>query len=318
VRPVAIGIGVVGVVLLGGLTYWRMRHQPAPRVTRPPAPRPTPRAPKVVAHVGEVAITDQDVARHQGLQSLYLGVMSDRQALDDLIDRALLAQAASENDLKVEPAELQHEILRKKLVVGAMAGMMPRSPAGFGPGMPGGPGGPGMPGMPMAPGAPMAGPGAVGGYPPGPGMPGRFGHRPPSPGGFGMAGPADPGGAFGSPMDRVGRMLAEQGLSEDDLAKELQGELLAGKVKQKLVYDKIEISKHDLMEAYKAEPPRPMPPVPPPAPGKKPPAPAKKKDAPDEATLSRLRQRLRVTRGAEPLAKLMTELKDKWKVQLVQ
>jgi hypothetical protein len=254
------------------------------------------------------------------LQSLYLGVMSDRQALEDLIDRALLTQAAGENDLKVEPPELQHEILRKKLVIGAMAGMMPRPPAGLEPGMPGGPAGPRMPGMPMTPGARMAGPGAGGpGYPPSPGMPGRFGYRPPSPGGFGMAGPADPAGGLGSPMDRAGRMFAEQGLSEEDLARELQGELLAAKVKQKLVYDKIEISKHDLMEAYKAEPPRPMPPASPPAPGKKPPAPDKKKSgAPDEATLNRLRQRLRVTRGAEPLAKLMTELKDKWKVQLVQ
>jgi hypothetical protein len=110
----------------------------------------------------------------------------------------------------------------------------------------------------------------------------------------------------------VSEMLDRAGLTEADLVDEVRADVLAEKVKRKHVYDAVPVSDKELLDAYRAMP------SPPPAAPKALDAGKSAADAgPDDATLSSLRRRLQRERGADALAKLMADLRRRWKVELV-
>jgi hypothetical protein len=80
--------------------------------------RPAAAAPRVLLRVAGTEISEADVARHQAVASLYLGVEGERQALSDLCERSLLKQAAA-GEPGPSQVEVRQETLRRKAVIAA-------------------------------------------------------------------------------------------------------------------------------------------------------------------------------------------------------
>jgi hypothetical protein len=88
--------------------------------------------------------------------------------------------------------------------------------------------------------------------------------------------------AHPSPLDRGAELLAARGISEQDLTIELAAETLASRVRQRLVYDPVVLSKKELSAGREVQ------------------------------------QRLRRQRGEPALASLLASLRAKWAVELVK
>jgi hypothetical protein len=88
--------------------------------------------------------------------------------------------------------------------------------------------------------------------------------------------------AHGSPLDHGAELLAARGISEQDLTVELATETLASRVRQRLVYDPVVLSKKELSAGREVQ------------------------------------QRLRRQRGEPELARLLAALRAKWAVELVK
>jgi hypothetical protein len=276
---------------------------------KPPAPAPPPQKPRppertVIARVGAAEITTQDLARYQAVAQLTYAVVGGKQALDALCDRMLLDLEAQERGITIAPPELSQEVLRRRLIIAATrqadATWRGLEPAAPGPGA--------FPGMPRPP---MPAPGFA---------------RPPLSGAPGFArAPRLPMNPF-DPMASGGRALEDEGLDARDLSEEVKADLLAERVKQMLVYDKIPVAKADIQSAYQAElAMRPKPPAPPkPPPGAKPPPKPDPKlekqrlEREKTVALTRIQQRLRHERGAKAVAELVADLHKKWPVAITR
>jgi hypothetical protein len=80
---------------------------------------------KVLATVGDVAVTTADLARFRRIRELTLGVVDDRRLLDDLCDRVLLELAAREAGLEPGQVDVEQAALRKRLLIEATTGAPP-------------------------------------------------------------------------------------------------------------------------------------------------------------------------------------------------
>ena len=106
-----------------------------------------------------------------------------------------------------------------------------------------------------------------------------------------------------SPLDRADQLLARRTLTDRDLTDEVRAELLAKKARQKFVYDKIDLTRQELLDGYAQQVA---------ATGAKAPVPSK----PDDATLEAIKKELLRQRGALQLKLLMDGLRRRWKVEL--
>jgi hypothetical protein len=250
--------------------------------------------------VGPVALTDFDLERYQKVRQVTTGVSGDAQALSDLCDRTLLGLEAGERHVEVSEAEMRQELLRRKLIAGAVADTMPAFPptsAGKGPSVPPSP----WQRSGVSPGT----------RPPMTGAP--TGYAPAAPQTWGRY---RPNGLPPSPFDRAAQVLAEAGIEENEFAQEVKADVIANKVKQKLVYDKIDVSDKDVLAARRAEPPHP------PTAATRPPAASKKgakpnPEKPDAQALAGVRERLRRKKGEAPLRALLNDLRQRWRVEVI-
>ena len=96
----------------------------------------------------------------------------------------------------------------------------------------------------------------------------------------------------GSPLDRAAELLAQSGITREDLVEEMRADLLATKAARKLVYDAIDVPRNELLAAAPRSP------------------------LPDAATLDTI-HRLQRKRGAKALAALLTELRSRFKVEIL-
>jgi hypothetical protein len=291
-----LALGTTVLVVVGG-AVWLNKHSPPPArsnmTTGALAPKAAPER-RLVARVGEVQIFDADVERYTRLTALTVGIGPQRQALRDLCDRTLLVLAARDAGITVDDAIVNSGVLRKLLLVGALA--KPDLPGLGGMDTPGIPRAPGVPGGPAVPGVP-GGPGAAG-IPGTPGVPGVPG---------GPGGPRAPGAragiGAGDPIGRGRMVLADEGITEAELSSDVRDDALAEKVRRARVYDKIVVPDEEVLaflnrdakgDAGKADQP-------------------KTKDSPEFA---QARERMLRQRGAAPLRELLAELATKWKVEL--
>jgi hypothetical protein len=173
--------------------------------------------PKVIARLGPTEITNRDLARYRILAQLSYGVLGDRQSLEDLCDRTLLGMAAAEANVRLGDDELNGELLRRKLLIGATALSTPMEQGGGDP-----PGTLAAPGRPRVP------------------MPGAMPNGLPN--------------ASQSPLDRGDQAVQAAGLTVEDFSQEVRADALSKKVKRVLVYDKIEIPDADVKAAVSAAP----------------------------------------------------------------
>jgi hypothetical protein len=129
---IAAAVGAAALVA-GGIWLWAPWHtlkersalssELVPGGPPPPAIRPAPAKAqperKVIARVGDIELTNLDLARYQRLRGISLGMIADRRALGELCDRALLNLAAAEHHIALTQPELEHELLRRKAIIGA-------------------------------------------------------------------------------------------------------------------------------------------------------------------------------------------------------
>jgi hypothetical protein len=119
-------VAIAGALVAAGAIALCHRQPPAPPVAAPPPP--AVEQPRVIAHVGEREITNLALARFQRLKQLSEGMTGERQALDELCNRALLLEAARELSLDVGRPELDREVFRVEVVIGSIAAAAPASP----------------------------------------------------------------------------------------------------------------------------------------------------------------------------------------------
>lgn len=101
----------------------RRRTDPSPPAVTADAPRPRAR---VVAKVGTLEITTDDVARHAVVRRATLGVVPRPQLLDDLVERALWTLAGRDAGLELPPEAVAQELLRERALLGRLAAPEPR------------------------------------------------------------------------------------------------------------------------------------------------------------------------------------------------
>lgn len=213
----------------------------------------------MIARVGELELTNFELARYQKFREVSAGAMRGPQAQSELCERALLDLLAAEHHLELTPVQVEHELLRRKMIIGATSPALRAQAA---------------PSDTSAANPTMA----QTGVPPGRG-----------------AVPA-------SVLDNGEQLLSSTGLSPAEIEAEVKADALAQLAKQALIYDRIPISNKQLKAAYQAERRSQVY-------GASP----RLKRRPERQTLDRLRQRLRLEKGAEPLRALLEATKQKWK-----
>jgi hypothetical protein len=109
-----------------GLAASHRTRSPAPPVAAALRP-PGVEKPRVIARVGGRDITNVALARYRLVKQLSVGVTGERQALEDVCDRALLLEAAGEQHLEVGDAELHEGMFRLRLLIGGAASIAPSS-----------------------------------------------------------------------------------------------------------------------------------------------------------------------------------------------
>jgi hypothetical protein len=111
-----IGISIAAAGLAAGI-FAAVR----PRATAaPPAPAPAIQSSEaLLARVGPRIVTTRDLARYQKIRKLSSAEVSDRQALDELADRTLLALCAEEAGVTASEAEVAQRAMQLQLVIAA-------------------------------------------------------------------------------------------------------------------------------------------------------------------------------------------------------
>jgi hypothetical protein len=78
----------------------------------PPPPKPQLEG-KVIGRVGNIELTDLDLARYQKFKEATVGIVSGPEALNELCERTVLNLAAADHQLSLSPAELELFVRRR-------------------------------------------------------------------------------------------------------------------------------------------------------------------------------------------------------------
>jgi hypothetical protein len=169
---------------------------------------------KVIARVGDIQLTDRDLARYKKFREISEGVLSDSQALGALCERALLNLAAADHQLAISPGTVDQLVLRQKIVAGASSyGLRAKGLAA------------------VQPAVGSSSPGASGGN---------------------TEARGNGTGAPVSAQEAGEQLFASTGLSRGELETEVKSDATAQLARQVLVYNKILISKRQMKVAYEA------------------------------------------------------------------
>jgi hypothetical protein len=282
-RRVVVVVILAASLGLSATSVWLVRRSKAPVVVAPPLVSHEVDKRQVVARVGDESVTEGELQRYQLTRRLWAGEIGERQALGELCDRILLGFAAREHGLTVGDEEVQREVLRRKLMIGAAAApFSAQAPS------------------PVAATTSRQGPGAL--APPSPAAGLRGPIQGPVPG---IRPPEQPGGVGAparlTPIEAASVTLAENGLTEADVISETRADLLASKVTHQLVYDAIAVSDEDAMAAVRHETT----------------SSGTRNGRPDDTAVEAARQRLRRERGASSLSALLGQLRERHNVDLL-
>src|SRR5262249_28431445 len=85
-----------------------------------------------IAKVGPRELTRRELDRYRKVRALGIGGMVDEaQAFEQLCDRTLLELLANENKISIREGEAQGELIKRKIIIGAVAAASaPMQPAG--------------------------------------------------------------------------------------------------------------------------------------------------------------------------------------------
>src|SRR5262245_33292231 len=111
----AVLVGVVMIALVWRLERCSRRPGDAPVATSTDPPRA-----RLVAAIGTIEITEDDVQRHEAVRRALRGYESRAAAIENLIERALAAQAGLEAHIDVPAAAISDELLRQRAMLGRL------------------------------------------------------------------------------------------------------------------------------------------------------------------------------------------------------
>jgi hypothetical protein len=128
-RILLVAAGSVVALALYAAAMDRRKDVRAPAGPSPSSslPRHDEDKPRLLARVGPTSIFSDDLARYMTVRELTFGVTSSALGLKELCDRALLVLLAKEDSIEPTKPELDADVLRKQLMIGATA--VARAPA---------------------------------------------------------------------------------------------------------------------------------------------------------------------------------------------